>query len=43
MLTAAVAAGKSFIDDGYEINKIGKYLDFVNLMSYVITFINISF
>ena len=35
ILTAGVSAGKPFIDNGYEINQIGKYLDFVNLMSYV--------
>jgi chitinase len=35
LLTAAVAAGKSTIDAGYEIDKISKYLDFINLMAYV--------
>ncbi|XP_038604910.1 chitotriosidase-1 [Tachyglossus aculeatus] len=34
LLSAAVAAGKSNIDGGYEIDKISKYLDFVSLMSY---------
>ena len=34
MLTAAVAAGKPTIDAGYEIAKIGKFLDILNLMTY---------
>ncbi|KAM6980679.1 putative chitinase 10 [Aplochiton taeniatus] len=34
MLTAAVAAGKGTIDAGYEIAKIAKYLDFINVMTY---------
>jgi chitinase len=37
LVTAAVAAGKQNIDDGYEIDKIGAEpygLDFVNLMTY---------
>jgi len=34
MLTAAVAAGKPTIDAGYEIAKIGKILDILNLMAY---------
>ncbi|XP_030623567.1 acidic mammalian chitinase-like [Chanos chanos] len=34
MLTAAVAAGKGNIDGGYEIAKIARYLDFVNVMTY---------
>lgn len=34
MLTAAVAAGKTTIDAGYEIAKIGKILDVLNLMAY---------
>ncbi|XP_053338529.1 acidic mammalian chitinase-like [Clarias gariepinus] len=34
MITAAVAAGKSTIDTGYEIAKIAKYLDFISVMTY---------
>jgi len=34
LLTAAVAAGKSKIDGGYEIPQISQALDFINLMSY---------
>nr|XP_023649259.1 acidic mammalian chitinase-like isoform X2 [Paramormyrops kingsleyae] len=34
MLTAAVAAGKGNIDSAYEITEIGKYLDFINVMTY---------
>uniref|UniRef100_A0A7M5XLC7 GH18 domain-containing protein n=1 Tax=Clytia hemisphaerica TaxID=252671 RepID=A0A7M5XLC7_9CNID len=34
MLTAAVAAGFKTIDAGYEIAKIGKILDILNLMAY---------
>ncbi|KAM4625097.1 acidic mammalian chitinase-like [Polymixia lowei] len=34
MLTAAVSAGKGTIDAGYEIAKIAKYLDFINVMTY---------
>ncbi|XP_052068097.1 acidic mammalian chitinase-like [Mytilus californianus] len=34
LLTAAVAAGKSTIESAYEIDKIAKHLDFINLMSY---------
>ncbi|CAH1791210.1 unnamed protein product, partial [Owenia fusiformis] len=34
LLTAAVAAGKSNIDRGYEVEKISRDLDFINLMSY---------
>ncbi|XP_030622915.1 acidic mammalian chitinase-like [Chanos chanos] len=34
MLTAAVPAGKSNIDNGFEIAKVTKYLDFVNVMTY---------
>ena len=36
LLSAAVGAGKQTIDGAYEINEIHKYLDFVNLMTYVI-------
>lgn len=34
LLTASVSAGKRYITRGYDIPKIQKYLDFVNLMSY---------
>ncbi|CAH1795391.1 unnamed protein product [Owenia fusiformis] len=34
LLTAAVAAGKDTIDNGYEIEKIAPHMDFINLMSY---------
>uniref|UniRef100_UPI0037E712F0 acidic mammalian chitinase-like n=1 Tax=Semicossyphus pulcher TaxID=241346 RepID=UPI0037E712F0 len=34
LLTAAVAAGKGNIDNGYEIAKVSKFLDFINVMSY---------
>jgi len=34
LLTAAVAAGKPEIDNGYEIDRVCNGLDFVNLMSY---------
>ncbi|KAM3872057.1 acidic mammalian chitinase-like [Diretmus argenteus] len=34
MVTAAVAAGKTTIDAGYEIAEIAKYLDFINVMTY---------
>jgi chitinase len=34
LLTAAVAAGKSNIDNAYEIDLISQSLDFINLMSY---------
>ncbi|XP_034146380.1 uncharacterized protein LOC105022134 isoform X22 [Esox lucius] len=34
LLTAAVASGKYAIDAGYEIAKISKYLDFINVMTY---------
>uniref|UniRef100_A0A0L8IBQ1 GH18 domain-containing protein n=2 Tax=Octopus bimaculoides TaxID=37653 RepID=A0A0L8IBQ1_OCTBM len=33
-LAAAVAAGRSKIDAGYEISTISSYLDFINLMTY---------
>jgi GH18 family chitinase len=33
ILSAAVAAGKARIDKGYEIDKIAKDLDFINLMT----------
>ncbi|XP_041656287.1 acidic mammalian chitinase-like [Cheilinus undulatus] len=34
MLTAAVAAGKGNIDNGYEIAEVAKTLDFINIMTY---------
>ncbi|XP_061629566.1 acidic mammalian chitinase-like isoform X1 [Phyllopteryx taeniolatus] len=34
LLTAAVAAGKGNIDNGYEIAKVSKFLDFINIMTY---------
>jgi len=34
LLSAAVGAGKSTIDKAYEIGKIAKSLDFINLMTY---------
>ncbi|XP_072571745.1 acidic mammalian chitinase-like [Paramormyrops kingsleyae] len=34
MLTAAVSAGKSTIDSGYEIAEIGKVLDYFHVMTY---------
>jgi len=34
LLTAAVAAGKSTVDAGYEIPQIAASLDFINLMAY---------
>ncbi|KAK2178229.1 hypothetical protein NP493_552g00018 [Ridgeia piscesae] len=34
LLTAAVSAGKTTIDAGYEVKAISRYLDFINLMSY---------
>uniref|UniRef100_A0A672J9J5 chitinase n=1 Tax=Salarias fasciatus TaxID=181472 RepID=A0A672J9J5_SALFA len=34
MLTATVAAGKANIDSGYEIAKVSKLLDFINVMTY---------
>ncbi|KAL4622398.1 acidic mammalian chitinase-like [Arapaima gigas] len=34
MLTAAVAAGKSTIDSGYQISQIGQILDYFHVMTY---------
>ncbi|XP_018529976.1 acidic mammalian chitinase [Lates calcarifer] len=34
LLTAAVAAGKGNIDNGYEIADVSKFLDFINVMTY---------
>lgn len=33
-MTAAVPAGNNSIVDGFEINRIEPYLDFINLMTY---------
>ncbi|XP_039605940.1 acidic mammalian chitinase-like [Polypterus senegalus] len=34
MITAAVAAGKSNIDSGYQIAEVSQYLDYFNVMTY---------
>ena len=34
LLTAAVSAGKGTIDRAYEVDKIGKILDWINLIAY---------
>uniref|UniRef100_A0A8D0GUL5 Acidic mammalian chitinase n=1 Tax=Sphenodon punctatus TaxID=8508 RepID=A0A8D0GUL5_SPHPU len=34
LVTAAVSAGKPTIDAGYEMAEIGKYLDFISVMTY---------
>ena len=34
LLTAAVSAGKETINAAYEVDKIGKILDWINLMTY---------
>eukprot|EP00794_Sanderia_malayensis_P010199 gene10199-11247_t len=34
LLTAAVSAGKATIDKAYEVDKISKTLDFINIMAY---------
>ena len=34
LLTAAVSASKTIIDDGYDVQDISNNLDFINLMSY---------
>ncbi|XP_061703293.1 acidic mammalian chitinase-like [Syngnathoides biaculeatus] len=34
LLTAAVAAGKGNVDNGYEIANVSEFLDFINIMSY---------
>uniref|UniRef100_A0A3P9MAL3 chitinase n=1 Tax=Oryzias latipes TaxID=8090 RepID=A0A3P9MAL3_ORYLA len=34
LVSAAVSAGKGFIDAGYEIPELAKYLDFINVMTY---------
>ena len=39
LLSAAVSAGYKTIDAGYEVAKIGKTLDWLNLMTYVLPLI----
>ncbi|XP_019720792.1 acidic mammalian chitinase [Hippocampus comes] len=34
LLTAAVAAGRGNIDNGYEIDRVSNFLDFINVMTY---------
>jgi GH18 family chitinase len=34
ILSAAVAAGKKRIDEGYEVSQIALHLDFINLMAF---------
>ncbi|OQR66805.1 putative chitinase 3-like [Tropilaelaps mercedesae] len=34
LLTAAVSAGKHFMDPAYDIPQVSKYLDFINIMAY---------
>ncbi|XP_056128858.1 acidic mammalian chitinase-like [Lampris incognitus] len=34
LITAAVAAGKANIENGYQIAEVSKYLDFLNIMTY---------
>ena len=34
LLSAAVSASKPIIDEAYDVESLGKYLDFINLMSY---------
>ncbi|XP_077859709.1 chitotriosidase-1 isoform X4 [Macaca mulatta] len=34
LLSAAVPAGRTYVDAGYEVDKIARNLDFVNLMAY---------
>ncbi|ESO85837.1 hypothetical protein LOTGIDRAFT_130303, partial [Lottia gigantea] len=34
LLSAAVGAGKSKVDEGYEVATLSQYLDFINLMTY---------
>jgi chitinase len=34
LLTAAVSAGKHFMDDAYDIPEVSKYLDLINVMAY---------
>ena len=34
LLSAAVSASTTIIDQAYDLHKLGKYLDFINVMSY---------
>ncbi|KAH6937736.1 hypothetical protein HPB50_003743 [Hyalomma asiaticum] len=34
LLTAAVSAGKHFMDPAYDVPQVSKYLDFINVMAY---------
>ena len=34
LVSAAVSAGKTTIDDAYDVPTLGQYLDFINVMSY---------
>ena len=34
LLSAAVSASKSIIDEAYDVETLGEYLDFINVMSY---------
>mgnify|MGYP002527664092 CR=1 FL=1 len=34
LLSAAVSASKSVIDEAYDVKNLGTYLDFINLMTY---------
>ena len=34
LLSAAVGAGKSVVDNAYDIPSLSKYLDFINVMTY---------
>lgn len=38
ILSAAVAAGKNRIDNGYDVPQLANNLDFINLMAYVYLF-----
>lgn len=35
MLTIAAGVGAETIENGYEIREMSKYLDYINLMTYV--------
>ena len=34
LLSAAVSASKTIIDEAYDVETLGQYLDFINLMTY---------
>ena len=34
LLSAAVSASKTIIDEAYDVETLGEYLDFINIMSY---------